>query len=79
MLLAVADLSIAHETSGVAPVLTASAGGATLEPGGTETASGLFDAADAELYRAKQAGRNRVAWREAGHGGAHYAALRHPL
>ncbi len=79
MLLAVADLSIAHETSGVAPVLTASAGGATLEPGGTETASGLFDAADAELYRAKQAGRNRVAWREAGHGGAHYAAHRHPL
>lgn len=66
VLLAVAGLSIAHEVSGVAPVLTASAGGATLEPGGLETAPALFDAADAELYRAKQAGRNRVCWREDG-------------
>lgn len=66
MLLAIAGLGIAHDASSVAPMLTASIGGATLESGGTETASGLFDAADAELYRAKQAGRNRVCWRERG-------------
>jgi len=79
MLAAVAGLSIAHEASSVAPVLTASAGGATLEPGAAETAPGLFDAADAELYRAKQAGRNRVSWREAGHDSAEYAQLRRAL
>ena len=76
LLRAVAGLSIAHEASGVAAILTASAGGATLEPGGAETASDLFDAADAELYRAKQAGRNRVSWRAPGHDNADYAQLR---
>jgi diguanylate cyclase (GGDEF)-like protein len=62
---AVAGLTIAHEASTVAKVLTASVGGATLAPSGAEGAAELFEAADAQLYRAKQAGRNRVAWRDA--------------
>jgi diguanylate cyclase (GGDEF)-like protein len=56
-------LAIGHVASPVAPVLTVSGGGATLLPG--EDATALFAAADAHLYRAKQAGRNRVAWRAA--------------
>jgi diguanylate cyclase (GGDEF)-like protein len=64
---AVALLAIAHEASSVAPVLTVSVGGATLEPGSQESQAALFEAADAELYRAKQAGRNRVSWRPAEH------------
>jgi diguanylate cyclase (GGDEF)-like protein len=68
---AVAGLMIAHEASTVAQILTASVGGATLEGGSAEGAAELFEAADAQLYRAKQAGRNRVAWREApAHGAA---------
>lgn len=63
---AVADLMIVHEASSVAQVLTVSVGGATLEPGSLETAPALFEAADTELYRAKQAGRHRVSWRESG-------------
>ncbi|QBE65509.1 diguanylate cyclase domain-containing protein [Pseudoduganella lutea] len=54
-------LAIAHVASPVAPVLTVSVGGATLLPG--EDTAALFAAADAHLYRAKQAGRNRVVWR----------------
>ena len=63
---AIAALAIVHETSGVAPVLTASIGGATLAPGSPEEPFALFEAADAQLYHAKQAGRNRVAWRTQG-------------
>jgi len=62
---AVAALTIPHEASNVAAVLTASVGGATLEAGSFEAAPDLFEAADAQLYRAKQAGRNCVAWRDA--------------
>ena len=61
---AVAALNIAHEASGAAPRLTVSIGGATLAVDGDEQQSDLFEAADAQLYRAKQAGRDQVWWRE---------------
>lgn len=60
---AVAQLLIPHEQSVASPVVTVSIGGATLPPGSQETAPALFDAADTALYRAKEAGRNRVNWR----------------
>jgi diguanylate cyclase (GGDEF)-like protein len=58
---ALGRLAIPHVASPVAPMLTVSIGGATLLPGEDTTA--LFAAADAHLYRAKQAGRNHVVWR----------------
>ena len=60
---AVEQLAIAHDGSVVAPMLTLSAGGATLDDEGGETAAELLDAVDHQLYRAKHAGRNRVEWR----------------
>ena len=63
---AVVALNIAHEASGVAPLVTVSIGGATLDPGDEEQQAELFEAADAQLYRAKQNGRNQVWWRDDG-------------
>jgi diguanylate cyclase (GGDEF)-like protein len=61
---AIEQLAIPHETSLVAPVLTASVGGATLGEGSAESAAELLEAVDSELYRAKHGGRNRVEWRD---------------
>ena len=61
----IAALAIPHAASTVAPVLTISAGGATLVDANAESSAALLDAADACLYAAKQAGRNRLFWRNA--------------
>ncbi|HEU4845539.1 MAG TPA: diguanylate cyclase [Burkholderiaceae bacterium] len=55
--------AIAHAASTAAPVLTVSAGGATLRLAAGESAGELFGAVDAHLYQAKLAGRNRIVWR----------------
>lgn len=59
----VALSAIAHAGSSAAPWLTVSIGGATFLPASGEPAATLFEAADAHLYKAKQAGRDRVIWR----------------
>ena len=63
MCAAIEQMAIVHVASSVAPVLTASVGGATLSEGSKESAAELFDVVDSLLYRAKHAGRNQVEWR----------------
>lgn len=56
----ISDLRLPHAHSDVADHITASIGVATLCPGPGELANQLVAAADAALYAAKNAGRNRV-------------------
>ncbi|OGB03361.1 MAG: diguanylate cyclase response regulator [Burkholderiales bacterium RIFCSPLOWO2_12_FULL_64_99] len=60
MKLAVRELAIAHTASGVAEVLTISAGLAVRPPASDRDAAALVALADAQLYRAKAEGRARV-------------------
>jgi two-component system chemotaxis family response regulator WspR len=58
---AVEELRIAHARSEAAEHVTLSLGVATLEPRGDSDLAALVATADAALYAAKRAGRNRVA------------------
>lgn len=57
---AVMQLAIPHAASTVAPHVTVSIGFCTIAPDTAHTSDELVSCADRNLYRAKQAGRNRV-------------------
>ena len=57
---AVADAAIEHAASPIAPLLTVSVGVGTLVPTGDDSPLAFLHAVDQRLYRAKQAGRNRL-------------------
>ncbi|MEO9385157.1 sensor domain-containing diguanylate cyclase [Chromobacterium phragmitis] len=57
---AVRDLQLPHAGSSVAAIVTISIGGATVQPREVVDSRQLIEAADRELYRAKQQGRNRL-------------------
>jgi diguanylate cyclase (GGDEF)-like protein len=56
-----AQAALPHAASGVADMVTCSMGVATILPGSQDQPAGLVDLADRRLYRAKAAGRNRIA------------------
>lgn len=56
----VEDLQIPHKHSSVSPVVTISLGVATCTPDTAYASASLVEIADAQLYEAKQAGRNQV-------------------
>jgi diguanylate cyclase (GGDEF)-like protein len=66
MVQAVRDLGISHRSSGVASVVTVSVGVADLPPRGTPPVAVIVARADAALYAAKRAGRNRYAAMDGG-------------
>jgi diguanylate cyclase len=57
----VESLGLPHKSSTINPVVTVSLGVATMVPEKNQTPLSLLQAADTALYRAKAAGRNRVA------------------
>lgn len=59
----VAAMAIAHRASNAGPVVTVSVGGAVVSPARAPSGSGAADLlaqADAAMYQAKRAGRNRI-------------------
>jgi diguanylate cyclase (GGDEF)-like protein/PAS domain S-box-containing protein len=56
-----ARAALPHAASSVADVVTCSMGVATIVPGSRDLPAQLVDMADTRLYRAKAAGRNRIA------------------
>src|SRR5690606_1366922 len=58
-------LSILHERSQAADVVTVSVGVVTMEPSSARSLQGLIQIADEALYQAKQEGRNRVVFKKA--------------
>jgi diguanylate cyclase (GGDEF)-like protein/PAS domain S-box-containing protein len=59
--LKLARAALPHAASSVATVVTCSMGVATIVPGSGDMPAALIDVADTRLYRAKAAGRNRIA------------------
>ena len=57
-------MHIPHEANAPAGLVTISAGVAALSKGDPTSAGELLEQADAALYKAKEAGRNRVAAHE---------------
>lgn len=57
---AIADLVLPHEQSRIAEIITVSLGVAAVPPARDGESRSLVQAADRNLYRAKEAGRNRV-------------------
>lgn len=61
---AVAAERIMHERSPTSDILSISGGAVLSQPGAETTGSGLIEAADQLLYRAKRGGRNRILFRD---------------
>jgi len=66
-------IAIAHERSVAAPVVTISAGVATMVPDGADGSGQLVAAADLALYEAKNGGRDRAVAMESARGGTGWA------
>lgn len=62
LLLAVHELHIPHQASGVTDIVTISLGGLTIHPISDEVDKRSLQAVDERLYQAKSSGRNRICW-----------------